>query len=59
MEIEEIREKGIGNGFTVVNPEDGFRKDNTIWFGNCSKCGNRVSNSIMTKFVWKHQTKCV
>ena len=28
----EIRKNGIGNGFTVIKPEDGYRKDNTLWF---------------------------
>ena len=54
MEIQEIREMGIGNGFTVINPQDGFRKDNTIWNGTCSECGERVHNSVMTKYAWKH-----
>lgn len=54
MEIKEIREMGIGNGFTVINPQDGFRKDNTIWNGTCSECGERVHNSVMTKYAWKH-----
>ena len=59
MEIQEIREKGIGYYFTVINPQDGFRKDNTIWNGTCSECGERVYNSIMTQFEWKHQAGCV
>jgi hypothetical protein len=39
-----IREQGIGNGFTALNPADGYRKDNRLWFGNCSVCGERVTN---------------
>jgi hypothetical protein len=54
-----IRTQGIGDGFTVINPQDGYRKDNTIWNGTCSECGERVYNSIMTNYKWKHQTKCV
>ena len=54
-----IRNQGIGDGFTVINPQDGYRKDNTIWNGTCSECGERVYNSIMTNYKWEHQTKCV
>jgi hypothetical protein len=52
-EIAEIRTRGIGNGFTVLNPADGFRQDNWLWFGNCSACGERVSNSLRDG-VWTH-----
>lgn len=41
------------NGFTVLNAHDGFRKDNTLWFGECSECGERVINSHLDG-VWKH-----
>ena len=54
MEIKEIRKNGIGNGFSVINPQDGYRKDNTIWNGTCSECGERVHNSVMTKYAWTH-----
>ena len=60
MNLVEIRKNGIGNGFTVINPEDGFRKDNTVWFGECSKCGERVVSSLMSakNVGWTH-TKIV
>jgi hypothetical protein len=29
-DIQEIREQGIGSNFSVLNPEDGFRKDDTL-----------------------------
>jgi hypothetical protein len=48
-----IREQGIGNGFTALNPADGYRKDNRLWFGNCSVCGDRVTNSNLSG-VWEH-----
>lgn len=53
MELAEIRTQGIGSNFTVLDPQDGFRKDNTIWFGNCSVCGERVSQSYLNK-GWTH-----
>ena len=53
LSLSEIREQGIGNGFTVLNPADGFRKDNTLWFGNCANCGERVTQSRFDKF-WSH-----
>ena len=53
LTLSEIREQGIGNGFTVINPADGYRKDNTLWFGNCANCGKRVTQSRFDKF-WSH-----
>jgi hypothetical protein len=50
---QDIRERGIGLNFDVMNPEDGFRKDNALWFGKCSVCGDRVSNSRHAK-LWEH-----
>ena len=41
------------NGFVVLNPEDGYRKDNSLWFGECSECGERVTNSKFDGF-WTH-----
>ena len=41
------------NGFTALNCEDGFRKDNRLWFGECSECGERITNSHFDG-VWKH-----
>jgi hypothetical protein len=53
MNIQEVRVNGLGNGFAVINPTDGYRKDNTVWFGECSVCGERLSNSRWTG-VWVH-----
>lgn len=41
------------NGFTALNCEDGFRKDNRLWFGECSVCGERITNSAL-KGIWEH-----
>jgi hypothetical protein len=59
MNLVEIRKNGIGNGFTVINPEDGYRKDNTLWFGECSECGERVVSSLMSAKSkgWTHEIK--
>jgi len=56
MNIVEIRKNGIGSNFSVVNPHDGYRKDNRLWFGECSECGEMVSSSSMSaKSVgWTH-----
>ena len=56
MNLVEIRKNGIGNGFTVINPKDGYRKDNLLWFGECATCGESVSSSSMSaKSVgWTH-----
>lgn len=51
--FEYIRENGIGNGFTVSDPHDGFRKDNRLWFGTCETCGQSVVNNVYDKF-WAH-----
>jgi hypothetical protein len=53
LTLSEIRKQGIGNGFTVLNPADGYRKDNTLWFGNCANCGKRVTQSRFNKY-WAH-----
>lgn len=53
MNIQEIREQGIGNGFSVLNPADGYRKDNSLWFGECSECGERITNSHLNG-IWEH-----
>jgi hypothetical protein len=52
--FEQIRVEGIGNGFTVINPADGIRKDNRLWFGTCSVCGESVTNSALNG-IWKHE----
>lgn len=51
--ITEIRENGYGSNFNVLNPEDGFRKDNRLWFGKCSVCGQSVTNSFRNG-IWEH-----
>lgn len=50
----EVREQGIGNGFTVLDPADGYRQDNRLWFGTCSECGDSVTNSSLTGKGWEH-----
>jgi len=57
--FQSIRENGIGNGFTVINPADGFRKDNRLWFGKCSECNEQVSNSALTGEGWTHSITTV
>jgi hypothetical protein len=59
MNLVEIRTKGIGSNFTVSNQEDGFRKDNAVWFGTCDTCGESVvSSSISLKFNgWVHEIR--
>jgi hypothetical protein len=56
MNLLEIRTKGIGSNFTVINPADGYRKDNRLWFGTCSECGEMVSSSsVSAKYNgWTH-----
>lgn len=56
MNIVEIRTKGIGSNFSVINPHDGYRKDNRLWFGECSECGEMVSSSSMSakSIGWTH-----
>lgn len=51
--LKEIRVNGIGSNFKVLNPEDGYRKDNRLWFGECAECGDSVTNSSL-KGVWEH-----
>ena len=53
MNIQEIREQGIGNGFHVSDAADGHRGGNRLWFGTCDTCGERVTNSSL-KGVWEH-----
>jgi hypothetical protein len=52
--FQQVREMGLGNGFSVLNPADGYRKDNRLWFGECSVCGERVTNSSLTGNGWEH-----
>ena len=55
--FNQIRVEGIGNGFTVINPADGMRKDNRLWFGTCSNCNDTVTNSSLTGKGWEHTVK--
>jgi hypothetical protein len=52
-ELRRVRETGEGDGFSVLDPKDGFRHDDTLWFGRCSVCGEVVSNSWREGF-WTH-----
>lgn len=49
----EIREQGIGNGFTVLNPHDGILGGNRLWFGTCNTCGEKVTQFHLDK-TWNH-----
>lgn len=49
-----IREKGLGSNFDVLDPKDSGRKDNIVWVGTCSKCGERVFNR-KDKGLWEHE----
>ena len=53
MNINEIREQGIGSNFKVSNPADGYQKNNRLWFGECVECGERVTNSNLNG-IWSH-----
>jgi hypothetical protein len=52
-ELDRIRQDGVADGFTALNTADGFRQDGTLWFGDCSVCGERVFNSWRDG-VWTH-----
>jgi len=49
--VEKIQQ---ANGFVALNCEDGYRKDNRLWFGECSECGERITNSALDG-IWKHR----
>jgi hypothetical protein len=51
---DQIRTMGIAENFYVDNPEDGYRKDNRLWFGTCSQCRERVTSSFVDGVIWKH-----
>ena len=51
--VEKVQQ---ANGFVALNCEDGYRKDNRLWFGECSECGERITNSFLDG-VWKHTQK--
>ena len=52
-QFETNRMNGIGSNFSVIEPVDGFRKDNRLWFGKCSVCGEQVTNSALVGY-WEH-----
>ena len=52
--FQSVRENGIGSNFSVINPSDGFRKDNRLWFGTCSVCNESVTNSALVGRGWEH-----
>lgn len=54
-EMARIRAGGIGSNFTVTDPEDGYRKNNQVWFGTCGTCGERVTSSRFDNGVWMHK----
>lgn len=43
-----------GNGFLALNCADGYRQDNRLWFGECSVCGERITNSALDG-IWSHK----
>lgn len=53
MDIKTTREQGLGAGFQVMEPHDGFRQNNQLWFGKCSECGETVTNSTLNG-IWEH-----
>ena len=55
INVKSIREKGLGTNFRVLNPGDGYRKDGSLWFGECSECGERVNSSyLVLDGLWSH-----
>lgn len=54
IDITMDRELGIGKGFKVLNPADGHRGGNRLWFGTCATCGEQVTNSVLNG-VWEHR----
>jgi hypothetical protein len=54
--LKVIRESGLGLNFKVLTPSDGHRQDNTLWFGECDTCGERVTNSLHDQF-WAHRAQ--
>lgn len=54
-EVARIRRNGEGKNFKVLNPEDGYRKNDQLWFGKCDQCGEHVSSSRHDKGVWMHK----
>lgn len=54
-EMTRLRTGGIGSNFTVVDPADGYRKNDQLWFGTCGTCGERVTSSRFNRGVWMHK----
>jgi hypothetical protein len=54
-DIMTIREMGLGNGFAVLDPADGYRKNNQLWFGTCATCGEGVTSSRHDNGIWMHR----
>ena len=52
--IQQIRERGVGYNFMVKDQADGYRQDNSVWFGTCISCGERVTNSSHNG-MWMHE----
>lgn len=57
--FQSIRENGIGSNFKVLNPADGYRKDDRLWFGTCAECGETVTNSALKGEGWMHSIHSV
>lgn len=53
MNIQQIRREGLGNFFRVLDPHDGFRNNDQLWFGKCDHCKETVTNSHLDG-IWKH-----
>jgi hypothetical protein len=53
MNIQQTRNEGIGNGFRVIDPHDGFRQNDQLWFGKCDQCEETVTNSWLDG-AWMH-----
>ena len=50
-----IRTEGIGSNFSVLNPHDGYRKNDQLWFGTCAQCCERVTSSRHDGNAWMHR----
>lgn len=53
VDFRTIREAGLGKGFRVLEPHDGYRGDNSLWFGKCAVCMELVTHSRLTG-LWEH-----
>jgi hypothetical protein len=53
--VREVRTLGLGSGFSVIDPKDGVKGDDSIWFGTCDNCGETVSNDKRLG-LWEHRT---